>query len=106
MFIYKRCACKIQPHNKVYLAEFNLAAKQMKLVSTPSRIAILSILYKSPHCVCDIEAHTGLSQTLISHHLQKFKNSGIVKSSRKTTFMEYRLTKKGQKLVQIIKQIK
>jgi ArsR family transcriptional regulator len=78
----------------------------MKLLSTPSRIAILSILYQAPHCVCDLETHTSLSQTLLSHHLKGLADGGLVKSSKVGTFVEYRLTKKGRRLVQLIKQIK
>ncbi len=106
MFIYKRCVCKVRPHDKVDLAEFNPVAEQMKLVSAPSRIAMLSLLYKAPHCVCDLETHTGLSQTLLSHHLKDLADGGIIESSKESTFVEYRLTKKGRKFVQMIKQIK
>jgi ArsR family transcriptional regulator len=106
MFIYKRCACKVTPHDKIDLAEFNPMAKQMKLLSTPSRIAILSLLYKAAHCVCDLETHTGLSQTLLSHHLKDLTDGELVESSKEKTFVKYRLTKKGRRLIQIIKQIK
>jgi ArsR family transcriptional regulator len=106
MFIYKRCVCKVQPHDKVDLAEFEPVTEQMKLLSAPSRLAILSLLSKAPHCVCDLETHTGLSQTLLSHHLKNLAEGGLIESSKESTFVEYRLTKKGRKLVQMIKQIK
>ena len=106
MFIYKRCVCKVQPHDKIDLTEFDPLAEQMKLLSAPSRIAILSLLYKAAHCVCDLETHTGLSQTLLSHHLKDLADGGLIENSKEGTFVEYRLTKKGRKLVQMIKQIK
>ncbi len=96
----------MRPHDKVNLAEFGPVAGQMKLVATPSRIAMLSLLYKAPHCVCDLETHTGLSQTLLSHHLKDLADGGLIESSREGTFVEYRLTKKGRKMVQMIKEIK
>ncbi len=106
MFIYKRCVCRVEPHDKIDLAEFSGIAEQMKFLSTPSRIAILSLLYKAPHCVCDLETHTGLSQTLLSHHLKDLAKGGLVASAKEKTFVEYRLTTKGRKLVRMIGQIK
>jgi len=67
---------------------------------------MLSLLYKAPHCVCDLETHTGLSQTLLSHHLKDLADGGLIESSKERTFVEYRLTGKGRKLIKIIKQIK
>ncbi len=96
----------MEPHKEVEIKEFNPAARQMKLVSTPSRIAILSLLFKAPHCVCDLETHIGLSQTLLSHHLKNLAKGGLVERSKEGAFVEYRLTEKGRKLVQMIKQLK
>jgi ArsR family transcriptional regulator len=98
--------CKVKPHEKIDLAEFDPVANQMKLLSTSSRIAILSLLYKAAHCVCDLETHTGLSQTLLSHHLKDLAEGGLVESSKEKTFVEYRLTGKGRTLVELIREIK
>ncbi len=95
----------MQPHDEVDLAEFYPVAEQMKLAAAPSRVAILSLLYKAAHCVCDLEAHTGLSQTLLSHHLKYLANGGLVSGSKEKTFVEYRLTLKGRKLVRMIRQL-
>lgn len=106
MFIFKKCACSIQPHEQLTVdAEFKQLARVLKLVTIPSRIAILSILYKAPHCVCDIQTHTGLSQTLVSHHLKSLSNGGLVASFKKGTFVEYRLTAEGRCVVACIQEL-
>jgi ArsR family transcriptional regulator len=79
--------------------------KKLKAISVPAKLAILFTLQKMPHCVCDLEKHTGLSQTLISHHLIDFSKQKLVASERKGTFIEYHLTDKGRKLVTSAKQL-
>lgn len=71
----------------------------LKLVSVPSRLNILLLLKQSPHCVCDIQSHTKLSQTLISHHLADLMKAGLVAGEKAGKFIEYSLTGKGKKIV-------
>ncbi len=106
MFIYKKCLCAPSRHKKDDITEFDWVARKMKLLSAPSRIAILSVLYKAPHCVSALQVHTGLSQTLISHHLRDLGEEGFVKSTREGTFIRYRLTPHGQKLIGFVRGIK
>ena len=103
MFIYKRCSCTKEGHGKTPVGEFSNIADQIKILSAPSRIALVSLLYRSPHCVGDLQTHTGLSQTLISHQLRHLLSTGVVERTRDKTFIEYRLTKKGRSLVKVIK---
>ncbi len=106
MFIFKKCACSIQPHEQLAIdVEFEQLARVLRLVAIPSRIAILSILYRAPHCVCDIQTHTGLSQTLISHHLKSLSDGGLVVSFKTGTFVEYRLTAEGRRVVACIQKL-
>ncbi|MCL5008962.1 MAG: metalloregulator ArsR/SmtB family transcription factor, partial [Patescibacteria group bacterium] len=74
----------------------------LKLVSAPSRLNILLLLKQSPHCVCDIEAHTQLSQTLISHHLADLVKADLVVSKKDGKFIEYSLTQKGEGFAAIL----
>lgn len=85
------------------MSEFLNIADQIKVLSTPSRIALLSLLYRAPHCVGDLQTHTDLSQTLISHQLGHLLSAGVVERTRDKTFIEYRLTAKGRALVKIMK---
>jgi len=100
MLIYQRCNCKKCTINEDFPNSRVLpVAGLLKLVSVPSRLNILLLLKQSPHCVCDIETHTKLSQTLISHHLADLMKAGLVESKKDGKFIEYSLTAKGKKIV-------
>jgi DNA-binding transcriptional ArsR family regulator len=106
MFIYKKCSCAPSKHERDDISEFNGVARKMKLLSAPSRIAILSVLYRAPHCVSALQVHTGLSQTLVSHHLKDLMKEGFVKNMRDGTFIRYRLTSHGRRLVGFVRDVK
>ena len=72
----------------------------LKLVSVPARLSILFLLEEKPHCVCDIEAHTNFSQSLISHHLSDLAKAGFIESKKEGKFVEYQLTESGQTLLE------
>jgi DNA-binding transcriptional ArsR family regulator len=105
MFIYKRCDCakdKIKP--TIPKPQLNALAGLLKLTSVPARLNILLLLSDTPHCVCDIIAHTKMSQTLASHHLSDLVKANLVKSQKNGQFVDYSLTKKGTALVsQLVK---
>lgn len=106
MFIYKKCLCANKPHEKINRVEFFGVARKMKLLADPSRISILSVLYRAPHCVSDIQKHTGFSQALVSHHLKKLIDENFVISKRDGKFINYRLTIHGKKLITFVRAIK
>src|SRR6266511_2319562 len=60
-------------------------ARYFKVLSDPTRVAIVSRLAASECCVFD------LSQPTISHHLKVLKDAGLVESSRRATWAYYRL---------------
>jgi len=100
MFIYKRCNCKECKITKNFPdSRVKPVAGLLKLISVPSKLNILLLLKQSPHCVCDIIAHTKLSQTLISHHLADLMEAGLVDSKKDGKYIEYSLTDKGRKIV-------
>jgi len=74
----------------------------LKIVSEESRLKILCILKKRNHCVCEIMEHIKLSQSLISHHLKDLKNAGIVVDEKKGLRVYYSLTKKGEKIINLL----
>ena len=49
-------------------------------------------LAEGPKSVSEIVEQSGLSQPLVSHHLKELKNSLIVKTERKSSFVFYELT--------------
>ncbi len=99
---YKRCSCE-GGHKAERIIDLHPAtAKQLKIASVSSKAKILMLLMKTPHCVCDLMAHTKLSQTLVSHHLSNLNEAGLVQSEKSGAFVDYSLTEKGRKLVKAI----
>ena len=102
MFIYKRCCCSSKKSSCCSSKELNKLSSDLSVISVKTRLEILYLLKYKPHCVCDIEAHTGMSQSLISHHLADLENSHLIKSKREGKFVDYFLTTKGAKTVRAL----
>lgn len=58
-----------------------------------TRLSIVGLLaaQKSAMCVCDIEAHVGLTQGTVSHHLRVLREAGLVTHERRATWAYYAL---------------
>lgn len=106
MFIYQRCKCNSKK-NKPYISNGKIqsTANILKLVSVSSRLSILLLLDKGPHCVCDIMAHTKISQTLASHYLSNLAKANLVSSKKNANFVDYKLTAGGRHLVFHLRQL-
>ena len=50
----------------------------MKALSDENRLAILLAISSHEQTVADLTALTGLSQTLVSHHLKTLRDTGLV----------------------------
>lgn len=105
--MYKRCSCERQrkkPFKHISDNRFKKIEKELLFIGVASRLRILYILKASPHCVCDLMSHTGLSQSLISHHLADLKQTGFVEKKKNGRFVDYHLTEKGGKTMDILKR--
>lgn len=71
----------------------------LKIVTEPNRLRLLCVLRTREHCVCELEDHTNLSQSLISHHLRDLKDVKIVTSKKKSLRVYYSLTTKGRHII-------
>jgi len=71
--------------NKTYQASADL----FKIMSHPTRLAILSVLRDGEQCVCHIEAMLKLRQAYISQHLKIMKDANIVSVCRDGWNMYY-----------------
>jgi len=87
---------------KVEFTQVSTLSSLLKLVAEQSRLKILCILRRGQHCVCEIEAHLDLSQSLISHHLKDLKEAGLIVDEKKEQWAYYSLTNKGQKVVELL----
>ena len=77
----------------------------LKIISVESRLKLLCILKKDEHCVCEILEHLDKSQSLISHHLADLRKVGLVVDKKKGQRVYYRLTKLGEKIMSLLKEI-
>ena len=63
-----------------------------KTLSEPTRVRILMLLQRSPHCVCELTEILNESQPNVSKHLAKLKDLGFVDTKRKLNYIFYTLT--------------
>lgn len=56
--------------------------KIFKLLTHPTRIAILNILRDGEHCVCHMEAYLGLRQAYISQQLSVLRDAALIQDRR------------------------
>ena len=71
----------------------------LKIVAEESRLKLLCILNNGEHCVCEIEEHVNMSQSLISHHLRDLKDGGFITSEKRGLKVFYSLTDAGRNIV-------
>ena len=69
------------------------AAALFKLLSHPSRLAILQVLRDGEECVCHLEATLGLRQAYISQQLMVLRQVGLVADRREGWNVFYRVVK-------------
>ncbi len=53
-------------------------APLMKALGDERRLSIVLLLAERPHAVTELQAATGLSQPLVSHHLKTLREHGLV----------------------------
>jgi ArsR family transcriptional regulator, arsenate/arsenite/antimonite-responsive transcriptional repressor len=66
-----------------------------KALADPHRLTILATLARAEDevCVCDFTAALPLNQPTVSHHLKILRDSGLVTSERRGTWVYYRLAR-------------
>ena len=69
-------------------------ASMLKSLADPLRLRMLSAIATDPRgeaCVCDLAELADVSQPTISHHLKVLKESGLLASERRGTWVYYRI---------------
>ena len=59
-------------------AQAQLLAPQLKALSDPNRLHLLLLLADGPRSVRELTELSGMSQTLVSHHLTPLREQGLV----------------------------
>lgn len=80
--------------SKISFEKLERAAEVLKTISHPVRLEIIEHLAESePLCVGDLQARlrTQVEQSMLSHHLIKMKDKGILVCEKRGTHIFYRL---------------
>lgn len=72
-------------------ASLEAAADLFKVLSTASRLQLLTLLDGEPSSVTDLTVRSGMSQPLVSQHLRTLRAAGLVAVERRGRDAEYRL---------------
>lgn len=67
------------------------AVETLKFLSDRNRLRILSTLARAETCVCDLIDELDLPQPLVSYHLRKLRDAGLVRTRRDAQWMYYSL---------------
>jgi ArsR family transcriptional regulator len=73
------------------LSPLEAQAQLFKVLTHPTRLAILLILRDGEHCVCHLEAHLGLRQSYISQQLAVLREAGLIQDRRDGWNIFYRV---------------
>ena len=69
--------------------DFTAQADLFKVLADPHRLKIFATIARSDDevCVCDLTAGLPLEQPTVSHHLKVLRESGLVLSERRGTWV-------------------
>jgi len=76
----------------IEIQTYEAQAQMLKVLTHPTRLAILNILRDGEHCVCHMEAHLGLRQAYISQQLMVLREAGLIHDRRDGWNVFYRVT--------------
>lgn len=76
----------------------------IRTIAPPNRLKLFLLIEHFPHCVRDLVADTGLSQTLVSHHLSSLCTSGLIQKKRFFTVVNYMVTERGRFLAEKLRE--
>ncbi len=65
------------------------AVETLKFLADGSRLRILRILFRRESCVCELIEQVGLTQPLVSYHLRRLRQAGLVRTRRKAQWIYY-----------------
>jgi DNA-binding transcriptional ArsR family regulator len=69
--------------------ETDAAVETLKFLSDGNRLRILQILSRRESCVCELIDQIGLTQPLVSYHLRRLRDAGLVRTRRKAQWVYY-----------------
>jgi DNA-binding transcriptional ArsR family regulator len=74
-----------------------------KALGDPTRLTVATALRDGGElCVCDLAWIVERAENLVSHHLRALRAAGLVESRREGKMVLYRLTPRGQALLDVL----
>jgi ArsR family transcriptional regulator len=70
------------PRQGILPPDVTAATAAAALLADRTRAAILALLARGPHCVCEMAAATGERENNVSNHLARLRAAGLVRASR------------------------
>jgi arsenate reductase len=95
-------ACAPAEAHAIGLDAATAVANTLKALADPLRLRMLSAIATDPRgesCVCDLAELADVSQPTISHHLKVLKDTGLLSSQRRGTWVYYRIVATRQAAV-------
>jgi ArsR family transcriptional regulator len=74
-------------------------SKAFKSLSDPSRLRILHILLIQPLCVCCLKEMLDISDSRLSYHLSRLKDSGLIEGRPEKNWIIYGPTDLARELI-------
>ena len=71
------------------------AANCFAALADPLRLAIVRALADGELCVCDVRERVPIAGNLLSYHLRVLREAGLVTSTRRGRWVDYRLDARG-----------
>jgi ArsR family transcriptional regulator len=75
--------------------ETDAAVETLKFLGDGNRLRILHILSRRESCVCELIEQIGLTQPLVSYHLRRLREAGLVRTRRKAQWVYYSIEPKA-----------
>ncbi|MDN4473443.1 ArsR/SmtB family transcription factor [Demequina zhanjiangensis] len=63
----------------------------LQAIADPVRWTVLDRLSAGTRCVCDLQEHVDVSNTLLSYHLRILRDAGLVTTARRGRWIDYSL---------------
>jgi ArsR family transcriptional regulator, arsenate/arsenite/antimonite-responsive transcriptional repressor len=78
--------------SRVPATEVEHSVALLTAAADPVRWTILRRLTAGQSCVCDLQAEVAVAPNLLSYHLKVLREAGLVTSTRRGRWIDYRLT--------------
>lgn len=93
------CEVTFVHEEQVHLAQEGLVdgpsaarlAQTFQALSDPTRVRLISALYRTELCVCDLAAVLGMTQSAVSHQLRSLRDLRLVKARKEGRTVYYTL---------------